>query len=1210
MSAAAARLRLVLGFDLRRHLRRPLLIFLVLLLGWIAHGLSTGDMMIVTSGDSRIGGTKAWLTSEFALSQLFAAMATFYAYFVAIAAGMAMIREDELKVGELLHATPLRPAEYVWGKFLAILAAFLAVAAVHLALLVYFFHGPSPAEPEIVGPFALGSYLRPVAVFLLPCLVFLAGTSFAVGHWTRRPILVFLFPVVLLSALFFFLWNWSPSWLDPRANRLLMLLDPTGFRWIRETWLLVDRGVEFYNTAPVRYDALFLASRLGVIGLGLGAVVSVQRGTGPGARDRGAKRPGWLSRLRGGAAAAEQKSEPAAPAAPHVPAPVPAAVGGGGRNLGWWGGTLAVARVELRELRSSPALYLFVPLILLQTLANALLATGAFEAPILLTSGFLASFEVNFFTFLLCPLLLFYAVESMERERSTGVAEIYYSTPLATLSVVLGKVLGLAAVAVAILTAALAANAVLLLAQGEAPFAVLPFAVVWGGILAPTFLLWVAFIVAVWSVSGNRYVTYGAALGAFGFTLYQQFTGELTWLGNWLVWSAVQWSDLAALELHRTMLLANRGLALTLAALLVAVAVRALGRRQADVYRRVDRLRPRPLAREALRLAPWAALPALFAGLLWAGVDRGAEGERAEQRRKDYWRSNVATWADREVPSLAAVDLDVELVPEESRLRVEGTYELVNDLGEPRRQIPITAGFHWRQLRWTLDGEAFEPEDRAGLHVFELPEPLPPGGTVEIGFAYEGRFPDGASKNGGPTWEAILPSAVVLTSFGNELGSHGPSFVPIVGYVDSIGVDEDNEHDERVYPEGFHHGRVRPFVGGRRAFDVRMRITGPPELTYNGVGVKLSDEVADGRRTTVWQSDHPVRFFNIVAGRWDVHQGETAAIYHHPGHTYNLDEILLALEGSRRWYSEWFAPYPWTELKLSEFPRIHSYAMGMPTNIPFSESLGFLTRDDPDANAPFMVTAHEAAHQWWGNILVPGDGPGGAVLSEGMAHYSTLMLFEQLKGERHRMAFARQIEDRYGNRRRVDSEQPLVRFDYSRAGDQTVVYDKGGWTMWMLMRHLGRDAMLAGLQRFIETYREGGDYPLLEDLLAALRPFAEDVPAFDAFVDQWFRDVVVPRYRLRDAHREPAGGSWRVRAEVANLGTGTMPVEIAAARGERFDEEGAASPGYRDERVTVVLGPGESRTVEIRAGFEPERLVVDPDVQVLQLHRGDAVARF
>ena len=47
--------------------------------------------------------------------------------------------------------------------------------------------------------------------------------------------------------------------------------------------------------------------------------------------------------------------------------------------------------------------------------------------------------------------------------------------------------------------------------------------------------------------------------------------------------------------------------------------------------------------------------------------------------------------------------------------------------------------------------------------------------------------------------------------------------------------------------------------------------------------------------------------------------------------------------------------------------------------------------------------------------------------------------------------------------------------------------------------------------------------------------------------------------------------------------------------------------GYRDVRTEVVLGAGESAGFVVRAGFEPERMVIDPDVMVLQRNRQAAV---
>ena len=155
-------------------------------------------------------------------------------------------------------------------------------------------------------------------------------------------------------------------------------------------------------------------------------------------------------------------------------------------------------------------------------------------------------------------------------------------------------------------------------------------------------------------------------------------------------------------------------------------------------------------------------------------------------------------------------------------------------------------------------------------------------------------------------------------------------------------------------------------------------------------------------------------------------------------------------------------PYPWKELKISEFPALEAYAQGFPTNIPFSESIGFLIEEVPGSSLTMMVTAHEAAHQWWGNIVTPGKFPGANILSEGMAHFSTALLFEQLRGPRGRIEFLKRIEERYDNNRRVDSERPLVRIDGSKDGDTTVTYDKGGWVFGWCCATWGASAASRG----------------------------------------------------------------------------------------------------------------------------------------------------
>ena len=115
-----ARLSASFSVEFWNSFRRPLYIFMGVILALFAFGLSSGHMQI-SSGDSSVGGTKAWITSEFAQTQTMTYMTLLiYAFFIAAAAGLCLLRDRETQVDVLLHATPLKPSEYVWGRFLAV----------------------------------------------------------------------------------------------------------------------------------------------------------------------------------------------------------------------------------------------------------------------------------------------------------------------------------------------------------------------------------------------------------------------------------------------------------------------------------------------------------------------------------------------------------------------------------------------------------------------------------------------------------------------------------------------------------------------------------------------------------------------------------------------------------------------------------------------------------------------------------------------------------------------------------------------------------------------------------------------------------------------------------------------------------------------------------------------------------------------------------
>ena len=209
------RLSASFGVEFWHSFRRPLFIALALMLALTAFGLSSGKMQI-SSGDSTVGGTKAWITSEFAQTQTTTFLVLlYYAFFVAAAGGLSLLRDRETRVDVLLHATPMTPGEYVWGRFFAVVGSFTVLLCWQAGADAFFNHAvPNANVTDIRGPFSFANYFLPVLTMGIPFVVFFAGVSMWVGERSRSAVLVFVLPVAMLMISGFFLWTWSPSWLS------------------------------------------------------------------------------------------------------------------------------------------------------------------------------------------------------------------------------------------------------------------------------------------------------------------------------------------------------------------------------------------------------------------------------------------------------------------------------------------------------------------------------------------------------------------------------------------------------------------------------------------------------------------------------------------------------------------------------------------------------------------------------------------------------------------------------------------------------------------------------------------------------------------------------------------------------------------------------------------------------------------------------------
>lgn len=242
-----------------------------------------------------------------------------------------------------------------------------------------------------------------------------------------------------------------------------------------------------------------------------------------------------------------------------------------------------------------------------------------------------------------------------------------------------------------------------------------------------------------------------------------------------------------------------------------------------------------------------------------------------------------------------------------------------------------------------------------------------------------------------------------------------------------------------------------------------------------------------------------------------------------------------------------------------------------------------------------LLRAHEAAHQWWGNIVTAG-GYHHEWLMEALANYSALLFLESRSGpkfvDRMLDEYRRQLLVKGPDGEITESEGPVVegrRLESSNNPNawNAIAYGKGTWIMHMLRRQMG-DAqftkMLAELRRRYEWKTLDTDEFRL--LCAEFLPKGSPDPKLENFFDQWVYGTGVPALKLSYSVKGKPG-AWRLtgtvaQSEVSGDFSVSVPVEIQTGRGKVVREVHTASePVSFSVPVALagakaVLDPGQS----------------------------------
>ncbi|MBI3447876.1 MAG: hypothetical protein HY049_02990 [Acidobacteria bacterium] len=532
--------------------------------------------------------------------------------FVAMMMGDPVIRDYRIGVDPLIFSRPVRPVEYLLGKFagnfvvLVCAQAFFVLAPLLLQSL--------SLKGMIVLPPRVLPYFQHFFFFVVVSSLAMATVFFTVGTLTRNVKIVY-----ALATSFYPLYAASQIAMKNQPGRWRVFLDPVLFNVGGNMWQ--GRSSDWLNHLTVGYDEYMVVNRVLMLGISVSCLAilisrfsACERGTENGAYNAhsilglGAwPIPRHEERRSPGARDCRQAEELEVgrpPALARVMCVTP----------GWRataGQFMASLGVECRLLRSERTLVVIAPLIVLSCVLD-LLAFGV--VPEISYAASYAARTADSALLVLFGVAVFFTGESMHRDRELGVEPVLWSVPAPNSVLLLSKLAATLLLSAGLIVLVALAALCVQVCKGNAPLEPLVHVKTYAVILLPSAVFMCGASLALNVLLRDKYLTYAVSLAAGGAVYYLSSQGHDTWLYNPTLYGLWTPSDLSGSHLSR--IFVHRIYCLALSVFLLALAFIRFERKPTREVGALGLLNARGWS---LVIAALAGVIAIITGLTIAG---------------------------------------------------------------------------------------------------------------------------------------------------------------------------------------------------------------------------------------------------------------------------------------------------------------------------------------------------------------------------------------------------------------------------------------------------------------------------------------------------------------------------------------------------------------------------------------------------------------
>ena len=1159
----------LIHFELRFWLRQPQL--------WIFLGMAFTFACLLAVFESGGKGSPGMVhvNSPSHVYELYANLAFLWLPMVTAFVNATAIRDFAHHTSDIVFSTVVSKRQYVLGRFLgSTLVALIPTLGISAGLIVGSWI-PS-GDPIRFGPNDPMVHAQAFLLFAVTSILFQSAVMFAVATVVRSAAAAFVTSIalVVLNVI-------ATAYSTEVDNGLLAaLLDPFANQALDEVtryWSVDER-----NSALLPLSGALIWNRF--LWLGIAAVIFLVGYLRFTFTER--RRPGHLK------VADEALHSGADKTIPNIQL-----------HYGWtsqWRRFFALIGSDLRGILGSPVFWIITGLGLLMTAVTLSEVTSAFGNHSWPVTYHVAEMLRGMSMLFVMVLITFYSGELLWRDRDAGLEGIMNALPVRTSFPLLAKLSTLILVGAFVLTLMAVIGVIGQLAQGYTDIQPMTYLLgfILPGVIA--FAFWSMVALTIQTLVHHKYVGFGLFVVLFAVNtliwrflkvesnllvfyggprlLYSDMNGFGPFLMPWTFFRAY-WLAFAVCLLFIASLFVVRG-----------------GETNWGWRWRIAGIRwKRSWRMGALAFGAWVVL--LLIGFYNTRILNRPVTEQDTEALQVAYEQTYVRYRNTALPHFTAVDITVELEPEERSIRYTAEIMLTNKGDAPVDTLWFSLPDHMR-ITFAVPNAQLVLNDSARFQrMFRLDRSLTTGDSVRV--VVSGQWaPKGFSN------DVEFLSLVENGTFLNTM-----DLLPMIGYQEQVELSDPGERRKAGLPV---RPRTAPLSDDPRdratneTMDHADRIrfactigTAPDQIGI-APGTLVKDWTADGKRWYRYVCQAPIfNFWSVLSARYSVTREQAGAVtlevYHHPEHGTNVPRMLKAMRDALSYASTEFGPYQHEVARIIEFPRYRRFAQSFPGTMPYSEAIGFITdlRDTSRIDMVYYVVAHEVAHQWWGHQVLGPRMQGSTMLVESMAQYTALMVMEKEYGCKAMRRFLKYERDNYlrGRGQEGIGELPLMRVE----DQQYIHYNKGSVVMYALRDLIGEEQVNSAYRSMVDSFAFGeAPYPTTLDLYRALEAVTPDSLHY-LLVDGLER-ITFYRNTLSSASAvQHTDGSWTVTASItcAKLHADPSGKETEVPMNDWIDVSVRVEGGKEvKQRVRLLSGKNH---VHITTSLKPLEVLLDPD---------------